>query len=173
MDPAGVSLGTLALPRTIVDIVAARIALTFGGQRFLLPVRSIAANRRWKEGLDIGLLAVLSGVESMDDPGRLMEALVTGGQQFLEAVYAYDALPVREREDGLGAGVLPERETLEELANPLDPVIAVATIWRAANPLADMTVALMNQSPVEGTSPEPTNGPRPNTAGRRRRSRKN
>lgn len=148
--------------RTVEDVLAGRLRVTLGGETYVLPVRSIASNRRWVESLDaemIGLLVAVS--EAGDDITSIMSGFMQiGAEQLLNLVIAYDE-----------TGVLPPREQLEEVVRPHETLMAVMGIRRVQNPLADAGLAAMlNTELIAGMQlPAPTNSPPTNGTSRRRK----
>lgn len=149
---------SLGSERSIDDVLAGRLRVTLGGKEYVLPVRSIASNRRWVEGLDAelgGLLALVS--EAGDDYAQLTEAFTSvGAEQLLELVLAYD-----------DDHILPPE--IAEEARPHEVLRAVMDIRRVQNPLADAGLAAMANAIAGMLLPAPTNSPPPSGASKRRR----
>ena len=148
--------------RTVEDVLAGRLRVTLGGQPYVLPVRSIASNRRWVESLDAelgGLMASLS-VAGADYSSLTAAFEQVGAEQLLGLVIAYDE-----------TGVLPSREDLEETTKPHEALMAVMGIRRVQNPLADAGLAAAGVAPaIAGMStPALTSSPPTNGTSRRRK----
>lgn len=157
------AFGQIDLARSATDIAAGRVRLTFGGTTYTLPVRSIRANREWKESLDerlTGMLGVLT--TAGEDSSAILMALARATGPMLDALVDYDQ-----------ARVLPPREDLEGLATEMEIVRAIAEVWLAANPLLVVAATQMvRQAGAPSGSSKPTNSPQPSTAGRRRKSKR-
>jgi hypothetical protein len=161
------AFGQIDLGRSAADIVAGRVRLTFGGTTYTLPVRSIKANREWKESLDERLAGLLSVITTAGgDVASVLAMLGTATGPMLDALSEYDH-----------THVLPPRADLEDLATEMEIVRAIAEVWLAANPLVVIAANQVTKettttpSPASGSS-APTSSPQPSTAGRRRRSKK-
>lgn len=146
--------------RTVEDVLAGRLRVTLGGETYVLPVRSIASNRRWVESLDTDLGGLLAAVnEAGDDLGAISSAFTRiGAEELLGLVLAYD-----------DTGVLPPKDELEETTKPHEALMAVMGIRRVQNPLADAGLAAASSAIVGMPSPEPMSSPRMNGASRRRK----
>ena len=148
--------GQLLRPRRPEDVLSGEIRVEVGGQPYVLPVLSIAANRRWKSSLTTemgGLVAHLDDASSFAD---IYAALAAAEDNWLTLLRSYDQ-----------THVLPD--DLDEHVRPDELIAAVLEVWAAANPLVGMGLAL--GSGTNGTSPGRTNGSPKSTAGRRRRSK--
>lgn len=177
-----IDLTSLLPERSAQDILAGEVRIKLGRRRggaivldsvctYLLPVLAIAPNRKWKAGLEDGLLSMLGVIEEAgDDFAGIMAAFKTATPQMLDALYAYDQ-----------AGLLPPREELEEYATDAEVLRATLEVWSAANPFAEVALSAMREAerklpPTIGLpandSSTPTNGARRSTAGRRQRSRR-
>lgn len=142
------------------DLLSRTVRVHFGGAEYELPVLTIAGNRRWKAQLDGSVTGLLSALEtSGDDYHAILAAIGSQTDALLELLYAYDS-----------SHVLPERASLEEVAYEDELLAAVREVWRAANPLVVTTVQAMAEIPNKD-SLTPSNGPRPRTAGSRKRSK--
>lgn len=154
-----------ALRRPAEDILGRSIRFTIGGVDYVLPVRSIRANREWKARLDASTVGLLSALEdSGDDLSSIYAALAQQGDVLIDLLidYAPD-------------GALPTREEIEDLEPDatMDVLHAVSEVWRAASPLVALSLDAMAATvpiPDETSSP-PTSGPRKSTGGRPKRSR--
>lgn len=157
------AFGQIDLARSAADIAAGRVRLTFGGTTYTLPVRSIRANREWKEALDgrlAGMLAVLT--TAGEDTSAVLLALSGATGPMLDALVDYDH-----------QHVLPPRDVLEDMAAELQVVRAIAEVWLAANPLLVVAATTLVNRPTEPSDPsKPTSSPPPRTGGRRSKSRK-
>jgi hypothetical protein len=160
-------MGALLPERTAEDILEGVVRLRFGRPptEYAVPVLSIAANRRWKAGLEAGLTGMLDAVEQAgDDMGAIMMAFSAASPQMLDALYVYDA-----------AGVLPPRAELEEVATDMEVLLATLEVWTVANPFAELALGIMRgpaqvrlpslETPEPPSSP-PTSGSRAATGGR-------
>jgi len=173
--PTALDLGTLLPERSAEDILAGQVRVHLGSrgparvaQTYVLPVLSIAANRKWKESLEGGLQQLLATVDAAgDDLATILAAFSTATPQLLDLLYGYD-----------DTHVLPERERLEEEATDIEVLMATLEVWSAANPFAGVALALARgaEEPLTGGaqangSSQPMSSARPSTAGRRRSSR--
>lgn len=142
------------------DILSRVVRVTLGGQEYALPVRSIRANREWKQQLDAEIAGLINGLDAAgDDYAAILGMLAGQTDALLTMLLSYDE-----------SGVLPTREAIEELEPDasVDVLNAVREVWRAANPLVAMTVERVTSL----TTPSPpTSSPPPPTAGRRKRSK--
>ena len=146
-------------------LLSRTIRFSIGGTEYTLPVRSIKANREWKETVNAGTAGILSGLEaSGDNIAALLNVLSNQIDPLLDALLSYDQ-----------TGVLPSREEIEAIEPDcsLEIVAAVQEVWRAANPLVATAVeqAKTGEAMTNGSS-RPTSSPRPSTAGRPRRSKR-
>lgn len=148
--------------RTVEDVLAGRLRVTLGGEQYVLPVRSIASNRRWVESLDAEmgsvLVAVIKAGDEMDMSGIGNALLRLPISQLLDLVIAYDE-----------AGVLPPKAELEEVTRPHEVLAALHGIRRVENPLADAGLTAISSVIAGMQSPAPTNSPHGNGASRRRK----
>lgn len=152
------------VPRSLDDVMAGLIRFTLGGRPFAMVALPMAAHDRWQDGVDQRLQGAIGSVDPADRAGLyrgLAEAFRTNEDALLEALVAYD----RDR-------VLPPVEEIRELATRAEIIRAIQEVRAVGgDPLG--TAALM-RLPTPTTSsppaPEPTNGARPSTGGRRRRS---
>ena len=157
------NIGSLVPERSVEDILTGRIRLVLGGKPYELPVRSIRANREWQETLQSDLQGLLTAVASAgDDAAGILDHLLAADVQLLDLLVSYDA-----------DGVLPPRDELEGIVRPNELLLAVIGVWRAASPLADIGLVMMNApasspSPAEPTSSPPTNGAGPRRTSKRR-----
>jgi hypothetical protein len=153
-------LDSFALSRSVEDVLAGRLRVTLGGEVRDLPVRSIASNRRWVENLDTNMAGLLAAVAAAgDDSGDVARAMMgIGAEDLLSLVIDYDE-----------THVLPPREVLEEMVSPSEALIAVMTIRRVQNPLADAGLAALSTVIAGRRSQEPTSSPPRNGASTRRR----
>lgn len=151
-------LSGFATERSIGDVLSGRLRLTFGGRVFELPVLSIAANRRWREGLEARLQPIVDASAS-DDLETIVAALAVAEEDLLDVLLSYD-------QDHL----LPPRDVLEEMARPHELFRAVMDVRAAANPLLGVGLALAAEttpsvSPTSMSS-RSTNGRASRTRGR-------
>lgn len=152
--------------RRIEDVLAGILRVTLGGETYVLPVRSIASNRRWLESLEAREGALLAAVGTAGNDLEALTAAIVGSdigaQELLDLVIAYD-------EDH----ILPPRDQLEEVARPHELLHAVGDIRRVENPLADAGLAAASSAIGGRPSPVPTSSPPRNGASPRpRRSKK-
>lgn len=173
----GFDISGLLPARSAADILAGEIRFTLGRREpieYTLQVLSIAANRRWKEGLEGSIAQLLNAVDGMgDDLGEIMQAFATITPQLLDALYTYDV-----------DHVLPERDALEEVAGDAEVLRAVLEVWSAANPFARVAIALVRGAGEEvaqaaptlevltNDSSTPTSSAPPSTGGRRKTSKR-
>lgn len=147
MDLAG-----LLPERSAQDVLSGRIRLSLGGQPYVLPVRSIAANREWKEQWDSTVGARIADIPD-DKPGEMFVALGEGADDLLTLLISYDH-----------TGVLPSREALEQVATPPELLIGILEVWAAANPLLGMAL-------VDARGPRKPKGRSQRTSGSAPRTR--
>lgn len=145
------------------DILAGRIRMSFGGQAYVLPVRSIAANEEWLASLDAGTGALVDGLMAAGDDTSVIIATLGAGSEAMPALLmSYDE-----------THVLPPWEELKQVARPHELMLAVFEVWRAANPLVDIAIGAllveMRQRLASVRPSEPTSSSPPPTAGRRRK----
>jgi hypothetical protein len=144
---------TDAPERAAEDILGRTVRLTLGRREWVLPVLTIAGNRRWKSTLDGQLSSVLTALrKSGGKVPRLYEVLQGQVDQMVDLLIAYDE-----------THVLPEREELLETAYEDELMAAIQEVWRAANPLVAM--AARNATMMAAASSMPTSSPPPSTAG--------
>jgi hypothetical protein len=155
-------LDLFANGRPAEDLHSRVVRIKLAGTEYALPTLPIAGNRRWKAELDGRLAGLLDGlVKSGDDIAAIFALLSTQVDDLLELLISYDT-----------TGVLPPRERLEETVYEDELVAAVREVWRAANPLVVTTIgATPIVEPQGNVSSPPTSSRRPNTAGRRKRSK--
>ena len=140
----------LATPeRSVEDILAGRLRLTFGGAAYVLPVLSIAANRRWRERMEARLAPLVNAVGTTSLI-RIVKALSAADEELLVIVCSYDE-----------THVLPPRAELEEIARPQEVLRALMEVRAAANPLLGVSRAIAAQMAPEA-SPDSTNSPSTN-----------
>lgn len=153
-------LDAFALDRSIEDVLGGRLRVVLGGKEFILPVRSIASNRRWVDSLDAKLGSLLATVSSSGDYASLVGAVESiEPENLLDLVIAYD-------EDH----VLPARDELLELARPHELLQALKAIRRVQNPLADVGLVAVLGANAGTSSPASTSSPRRNGASAHRKS---
>lgn len=141
-------------------ILGRTVTVTLGGTRYVLPVLTIAGNRRWNAELDAETAELVDGLTaSGDDVGAILARLATQPEKLGDLLYAYDT-----------SGVLPPRAELEEVAYEDELMAAVQGVWQAANPLAVMALTMAAATTTSASSP-PTNGSPPSTAGPRPKSK--
>jgi hypothetical protein len=138
-------------------ILGRTVTLTLGGTVYVLPVLTIAANRKWKADLDSSTASLVEGLtDAGDDIAPLLAALATQTDSLIDLLYSYDT-----------SAVLPERDELEAVAYEDELLAAVQEVWRAANPLVVMALAAAVQTTIPSsdssaptsTSPPSTDGP--------------
>lgn len=146
--------------RTVDDVIHGVLRVRLGGETYVLPVRSIASNRRWVESLDAEMGVLLRAItDAGEDYGALTAALLAvGAEQLLDLVIAYDE-----------TGLLPPREDLEEITQPHQALMAVIGIRRVQNPLADAGLAAASSAIAGMSSPAPTSSPPTNGVSHRRK----
>jgi hypothetical protein len=142
---------TDAPERSAEDILSRTVRLTQGRREWVLPVLTIAGNRRWKGTLDGQLSAVLAALrKSGGKVPRLYDVLQGQVDQLVDLLIAYDE-----------THVLPAREELLEMAYEDELMAAVQEVWRAANPL----VAMAARNAARAAFLTPTSSPLPSTDG--------
>jgi hypothetical protein len=151
--------------RPVEQMLSRVVRITLGGETYELPVRSMRANREWKEQLDAKTASLIATLgESGNDPSAVLAALSTQPESLLEMLISYDS-----------HGILPSKQELEDHEPDLsgELVAAVREVWRAASPLV-VTAVMPTPEEIEGllSSPPTNTSPTP-TAGNRKRSRKN
>lgn len=151
-------------PRPADQMVSRTVRITLGGQTFELPVRSIRANREWKERLTGATAALLANLNSSGDEKAAIVAAFDGHEEELIGLLVdYDT-----------SGQLT-REAIEDIEPDatFDLLHALGEVWRAASPLVAIGVAAAAIATPSSPSSPPTNTPRPRMAGRRSKSTKN
>lgn len=157
--------------RSVEDILAGRVRLTFGGQAFDLPALTIDKCEAWQAEFSERLAQLFSGISQLDSAGAILGRLGSATDFQLELLRAYDEKNVLPDDAGLRAIATPDallRATLEVLAAGY-PLAASVVDLIARNPAMAkaLVLELMKTQP-----PPPSSGsPRP-TAGRRGRSAK-
>lgn len=127
-----VDLGALLAPRSVEDILAERVVLTLGGDRYVLPVLPILASQAWEEQLEDELVWLLRTVrKDTDDVEAVLRALATSPGRFIDVLLAYD----RDH-------LLPDRKMIEATTTEIGVLCAVLEVWRAAHPFADIGLGL-------------------------------
>jgi hypothetical protein len=138
--------------RSAEDILSRTVRVSLGGIEYPLRVRSIAANREWRQSLDLATRSFLADADE-DDLAGLYDRLAAHADVLLDALLAYDT-----------EGILPtaaEIEAIEPDAT-LDIVFAIREVWAAANPLlgisSQSSPASMLMSPFfpPSSSPPPS-----------------
>jgi hypothetical protein len=158
-----IELGVLTRPAE--DVLSRVVRITLGGTEYQLPVRSIRANRDWKERLDSTTTGLLTALDvSEDDLAAIYAALASQTDSLIDLLLSYD-----------NSGVLPTRDELEAIEPDvsLDVLAAVREVWRAANPLVAKSLELISSLATAPDSSPPSSGPPRRTAGARRRSGRN
>ncbi len=151
--------------RSAEDVLSRSVRVTIGGQEYVLPVRSMRANREWKQRLDATTSGLLSALEaSEDDLSAIYAALAAQADDLIDLLVSY------------APDVLPSRDEIEDIEPDasMDVLAAVREVWRAANPLVAMSLEAMagiQPTPDSPFSPPSSGRPR-STAGPRRSSRK-
>lgn len=177
----GFDFDNLVGPRSAEDILQGVVRVRLGRKEHVLAVLSIGANRRWKAGLEGYLTGLLGAVEKAgDELADVLSAFTTSTDDFLTVLYAYDRAHDAQGQ-ATQPGVLPPREALEEVATDAEVLLATLGVWSAANPFAAVALSAMRAAdavpapsisgPPANGSPTPTSSARPNTGGRRRRSK--
>lgn len=147
------------------DILSRVVRFSLGGTEYVLPVRSIKANREWKATLDERTTGLLSGLEaSGNDLSAIFGLLAAQIDDLIDMLLAYDTTDVLPTKDAI--------ESIEPDAS-LDVLQAVREVWRAANPLVDTTMQSLMETIPEPDSSPPTSTPvRPTGTARPKRSTK-
>lgn len=151
--------------RPAEDILSGVIRVKLGDKVYVLPVRSMRANREWLTDLDARTAMLLGQVDvSGDDLSRIYSLLAGQPDTLFDLLLSYDT-----------AGVLPSRAEIEALEPDasLDLVAAVREVWRAANPLVGMAVAAATIGQSASDSSAPTSSSPPSTTGHPARSKRN
>lgn len=144
------------------QIVSRTVRITLGGTPYELPVRSIRANREWKERLNAKTAALVTSLDSSgDDIAAVLGVLSTQIDDMIDLLVSYDT-----------AGVLPSREEIEEIEpDPSGEIVAaVREVWRAANPLVATAIESAASTLTPPSSPPTSTRPVP-MAGSRRKSK--
>jgi hypothetical protein len=152
-----------AFRRPAEDILSRSIRFTLGGVDYVLPVRSIAANRDWKTHLDDSTSALLSSLDAAgDDLATVYGALSSQVDVLIDLLIEY------------APTLLPTRDEIEQIEPDAtsDVLDALREVWRAANPLVAISLDAMTplEEPTPTSSP-PTSGRRKSTAGSRTTSK--
>ena len=152
---------SFAPPRSVEDILAERVRLVIGGEAYVLPALSIAANEAWKAGLEGDFVNLMTALQTAGDDVPAIVAILTRDPDWLiDHLIGYDR-----------SGILPDRAHLREGLTPLGVLRAVVEVWQAANPLADIgTLGFAMTGTPSSDTPPPSSSPRRPTAGRRARS---
>lgn len=137
--------------RSAEDVLSGRIRLRLGGQPYVLPVRSIAANREWKEEWDSTVGGRIKDIPE-DRPGDIFVALGEGADDLLTLLISYD-----------NTNALPPRAEIEQVATPPELLMGILEVWAAANPLLGMAL-------VDARTPPKHKGPGTHTRHSRRTS---
>ena len=132
--------------RSLADVMAGVIRVELGGQPYVLPVRSIAENEEWQASLATQTIAILNGIEKLDDPAEILRLLAS--VDLLDLLVSYDK-----------DGALPPKTELRRIARPHEALRSVMEVWQAANPLVDLAAFVLNLTSADGTSPVPTSTP--------------
>jgi hypothetical protein len=120
-------------PRSAEDVLGKRIRLVIDGETYTLPVLPIRENRVWSDRLDGEIQRVFGQVDMAgDDINALFAALAAAPGRFMDMLYLYDM-----------SGVLPPKDELEAVWTEVDLLTACLEVWRAAHPLVDIGLALM------------------------------
>ncbi len=151
-------------PRPADLIVSQTVRITLAGTTYELPVRSIRANREWKERLNAKTAGLLSALDDTEELPAVLALLSGQAPDLVEMLCAYDT-----------AGILPSADEILDLEpDPsVEVLAAVREVWRVANPLAATALATVESVIPTSPSSPPTSTPRPPTATRRAKSRKN
>jgi hypothetical protein len=154
-------LDLIGTGRPAGDILSRVVRFSLGGKTYVLPVRSIKANREWLATLNNQTAGILSGLESAgDNIPALFSLLANQVEPLIEILLSYDT-----------AGVLPSKDEIETIEPDcsMDILAAVREVWRAANPLVVNAVEVTTAEAPTSDSLEPTSSPPQPTAGRRRK----
>lgn len=151
-------------PRPADQIVSRTVRITLAGQSYELPVRSIRANREWKERLNAKTAGLLSALDDTDELPAVLALLADQAPDLVEMLCAYDT-----------SGKLPSADEILDLEpDPsVEVLAAVREVWRVANPLAATALATVQSVIQTSPSSPPTSTPPPPTATRRRKSKTN
>lgn len=155
--------------RSTEDILAERVRLRLGGEEFVLPDLPIEATEAWQTQFASELGVIYAQVGKAKAPADVMVKLLGLVPIQLSLIRGYDT-----------SGVLPPDEWIRQHASPGAVLKAFLEVLAAAHPtvgvLLDAAVRnpaaireLMRDAP-ETTSPPPTNGSHPSTAGKPARS---
>lgn len=153
-----------AFRRPAEDILSRSIRFTIGDVEYVVPVRSIAANREWKTRLDDSTAGLLSALEGAgDDLGVVYGALASQIDVLIDLLISYAPTLIPSRD---------EIEAIEPDAT-MDVLAACREVWRAANPLVAVGIDLLTASEPTPDAPSspPTSGRRKSTAGSRTTSK--
>lgn len=145
------------------DILSRVVRIKLGGQEFALPVRSIKANREWKQQLDLQTAGIVDALtKAGEDWQTILTRLESDVDPFIDLLVSY-------------APTILSRELIEEIEpDPsMDVIAACQEVWLAATPLLATGIEALKAISETSTGSAPTSSPPPNGAGApRRRSKK-
>ena len=148
------------------DVIGREVHITLGGQQFVLPVRSIKANREWKAELDARTAGAVDALVKADDEqdwAQVLMRLSSDPDPFIDLLVSY-------------APAVLSRELIEDIEPDatMDVINACREVWLAATPLLATTVAIMETlTTLPDASSEPTSSlPKRGASGRRKSSKK-
>ena len=139
--------------RSVEDILAERIRVSVGGREFILPSLNLDDTEAWLGSINGEAFGLLGLLDESEDIGSVLATLAASPAKLLDLLRAYDK-----------GGVLPPIEELRQGFTPMGLLRTVLEVWRAANPLADITLAGLTSELGTIASPPPTSSRRRNGA---------
>jgi hypothetical protein len=139
------------------------VRVVLGDQTYVLPVRSMRANREWRETLDAKTTDLLNGLDASGNDLSSIYSLLAGQRdEMIEMLLSYDTV-----------GILPSRDEIEDIEPDasLQVLDAVREVWRAADPLVAIAVMTATIGLMPSGSLEPTSSLPPSTTGSTETSR--
>jgi hypothetical protein len=125
-------LSSVLGPRSVDDMLAERVRVQLGGETYVLPVKTMHAQREWEESLDGELARMLRLVQQEEgEIGDLIRSLSETSLRFVDLLLSYD--------DG---NVLPDKDTIARTNTEVALMFAVLEVWRAGHPKADIGLGL-------------------------------
>lgn len=153
------TLGT----RSADDKISRVVRITLGGQSYELPVRSIRANREWKDRMNAATAALLMELDPAATWAEVAAVFDGHEDELIDLLVSYDTTGQLSRD---------LIETIEPDAT-IDLLRAVREVGQAASPLVVIGAQTAALAIAISQPSEPTSSSPPPTAGRRRKSRTN
>lgn len=147
----------LSEPASVAEIISGTTTVTLGGESFVIRARSIEGDEEWVAGLDGQLRGLLDAIDKAgNDTTAILAALGAFPGELLAALCSYDEY-----------GVLPPAGELRRKARSHELLVALAKVWRLANPLAAIALAgIAVAKATNGTGSVPTTPLRGHSRGR-------